>query len=112
MTRRHLDAALLVGCRVLDERDEAARHEAAGTDGNAGPGHLADLDHAAGGHDLDPPARSRRHDVEGLDALPRIDDGLDSIAFHGRTIVHATQRRNGEFADPGRHWPPEPVSGE
>src|SRR5918999_5763787 len=78
--RGDLDAAILVGGRVLDERDDAAGHEARGTYRRAAAGHLADLDDAAGSRHLEPPTRPGRRDLERLNALPGIDDGLDTIA--------------------------------
>lgn len=82
MTRGDLYPSLRVASRVLDEGDEARRHEPPRPDRYTGPGDLADFDHTATGDHLDPPSRSGRHDVEGLDTLTGIDDGFDSIAFH------------------------------
>ncbi len=53
-----------------------------GADRLAGPRHLADLDDPAGGDDLDATASPGRDDLEGLDALPGVDHGFDSITFH------------------------------
>ena len=39
--------------------------------------------------DLDPPARPGGDDLEGLDALTGVDDGLDAIALHARIVLPA-----------------------
>lgn len=79
---RDLDAAPLIHGGMLDESDQAARHEAAGPDGCAGAGHLAHLHHPARRDDLDAASGARGDDLEGLHALTRVDESFDSIAFH------------------------------
>ena len=54
--------------------------------GLPGARHLADLDDTARRDDLDPAAGLGRDDVERLDALARIDHGLDSVALHRRML--------------------------
>src|SRR5450756_2566177 len=83
MPRGHLDATPLVDRRMLDKGDEAAGHEAAGTYRLTGPRHLAHLHDPAGRDDLDATTGSRGDDLEGLDALPGVDQGLDSVTLHG-----------------------------
>src|SRR6185369_13640486 len=53
-----------LGRRVLDQRDDPARHEPPGPDGRPTAGHLGDLDDPAGGRDLEPPAGARGPDLE------------------------------------------------
>ena len=78
---------LLLG-RMLDEGDQPARHEPAGPDRRPATGDLADLDDAAGGRDLEPPAVLRRRDLERLDRPgPGVDHDLDPIATHARTVA-------------------------
>ena len=84
---------LLLG-RMLDEGDQPARHEPARPDGRAAAGHLADLDDAAGGRDLEPAAVLRGRDLERLDALARIDHDFDPIASHTRTIPRLSMRHD------------------
>jgi hypothetical protein len=86
-----LDAALCVGRWVLDEGDQSGRHEPSGPDGCAGPGHLANLDDAPSRDHLDPSAGLRRHDLERLDTLSRVDDGFHSIALHARMLAHSLE---------------------
>src|SRR5450756_732747 len=83
MPRGHLDATPLVDRRMLDEGDEAAGHEAAGAYRLTGPRHLAHLHDPAGCDDLDATTGSRGDDLESLDALPGVDQGLDSVTLHG-----------------------------
>src|ERR1035437_661432 len=83
MLRGHLDATPLVNRRMLDEGDEAAGHEAAGAYRLTGPRHLAYLHDPAGCDDLDATTGPRGHDFERLDALPGVDQGLDSVTLHG-----------------------------
>ena len=59
----------------------------AGSHRRPGAGHLANLDHAARGDDLDPPARLGGHDLERLDALSGVDHGFDPITLHGSGLV-------------------------
>src|SRR5450759_5670442 len=82
MPRGHLDATPLVDRRMLDERDETAGHEAAGAYRLTGPRHLAHLHDPAGRDDLDATTGSRGDDLESLDALPGVDQGLDSVTLH------------------------------
>jgi hypothetical protein len=82
-----LDPTALVGRRVLDECDQPIGHEPAGADRCPRAGHLAHFDHAPGRDHLDPPTGLGGHDVEGLDALTGIDDGLDSITLHGAMLL-------------------------
>ena len=86
-----LDPSALVGGWMLDEGDEAVGHEPACPDRRARAGHLANLHDAARGDDLEPPAGPRGRDLERLRALAGIDDGLDSIALHRRTVVPRRQ---------------------
>jgi hypothetical protein len=48
-----------------------------------GPRHLPHLHDPAGGDDLDATTGTRGDDLEGLDALPGVDQGLDSVTLHG-----------------------------
>src|SRR4051812_32548316 len=76
---------------MLDEGDQAARHEAARPDLRPATRDLADLDDAAGGRDLDPAAVLRRRDLEGLGAArPGIHHDLHPIATHARTVAPGT----------------------
>jgi hypothetical protein len=86
--RRDVDPAVAAFLGwMLDEGDNAVRHEAARPYRRSAPGHLRDLDDAAGGRDLEPPAVARRNDVERLHAaLACVDHDLDPVASHGRTI--------------------------
>jgi hypothetical protein len=68
---------------MLDEGDEAAGHEAAGTDRLTGPRHLAHFHDSAGCDDLDATTGARGDDLEGLDALPGVDHRFDSVTLHG-----------------------------
>ena len=74
-------------CRVLDQRDEATRHEASCPHGRAAARDLGDLDHAAGGRHLDPSAVAGRDDLECLDTLAGVDHGLDTITLHRRHLI-------------------------
>src|SRR5574338_575095 len=73
-------AALMRG--MLDERDEAAGHEAPGAHRRSAAGHLRDLDHATAGGDLEPAPRPRGLDHERLRSLAGIHHRLDPIALH------------------------------
>src|SRR5580765_3448111 len=79
---------------MLDQRDHPAGHEPAGPDRRAAPGHLGHLDHPARGRHLETAAVLRRRDLEGLDALAGIDNDLDAIALHARTIAQRTIRHD------------------
>jgi hypothetical protein len=85
MARRLLDAASFVGCRVLDQGDQAVGDEPPGPYRLPGAGDLAHFNDPARRHDLDSPARAGRDDLERLHTLASVDDGLDPIAFHRRT---------------------------
>jgi hypothetical protein len=78
-----LDATALVGRGVLHEGDQPIRDEPTRSDRLPGAGHLADLDDTPRRHDLDPSTGASRDDLERLDALAGVDNGLDAIAFHG-----------------------------
>jgi hypothetical protein len=80
---------------VLDERDDSARHEPASPDRRAAAGHLGDLDHPASGRHLDAAAVLRRRDLVRLDTLSGIDNDLDTIASHLRTITHGGSPHEG-----------------
>ena len=82
MARGHLDATPLVDRRMLDEGDEAAGHKATGAYRLTGPRHLPHLHDPAGCDDLDATTGSRGDHLESLDALPGVDQGLDSVTFH------------------------------
>jgi hypothetical protein len=90
MACRYLDSATGVASRMLDERDQAGRHEPPSSNRDARPGDLADLDHAPTGDHLDPAPRSGRRDLERLDTLAGVDDSLDAIAFHPRSLAVAS----------------------
>ena len=83
---------------MLDKGNQPARHESSGSHRRPATRHLGDLDDAARGRDLDPPAGTRGHDLEVLDALTGVDHGLHPIAFHAVTIA-----RRGLRVVP--HWP-------
>ena len=68
------------GCSTSAIRRDG--HEPAGPDRRPATGHLGDLDDAAGGRHLDPPAGAAGHDIECLDGAAGIDDDLDPIALH------------------------------
>src|SRR5438034_11598898 len=54
-TGLHVDLRLApLVCRMLDQRDEAARHEATGAHRRPTASHFAHLDRPAAGRDLDP----------------------------------------------------------
>src|SRR4029078_5919978 len=72
--------------RVLDQRQDPARHEPRAADGGAAAGDLDDLDDAAAGVDLDAAAVAGGHDVVGADLTARIDDDLHPVAAHGSTV--------------------------
>src|SRR5260370_5973872 len=76
---------------VLDEGAHAAGHEARGPDRGAGPGHLADLDHAAAVGDLHAPPRAGRRHLVGDGSLAGVDHDLDAITLHGRPPAGATR---------------------
>jgi hypothetical protein len=70
---------------MLDQGDEPVGHEPARADGLARARYLADLDHSARGHDLDPASCAGREKLECLDTLAGVDHSLDAIALHCRT---------------------------
>src|SRR5581483_9231289 len=81
--RRRAVVVLPVVRRVLDEGDDARRHEARRPHRRARARHLGDLDHAPAGGDLDPPARLGRLDVERLRAAAAdVHEHLDPVALH------------------------------
>jgi hypothetical protein len=82
MSRGHLDATAFVQRWMLDEGYEASSHEAAGPDRLPCPRHLTHLDNPTGRNDLDATTGTRGHDLEGLHALPGVDQCFDSIALH------------------------------
>src|SRR5437763_151233 len=100
---------------VLDQGDHAARHEAAGADGLTGPGHLAPLDDAARGGNLDAAARLRRHDPVRLHARARADHHLHPVArqacpagtwLSGRPLGPAPPLATSSHPGPGHvRWP-------
>src|SRR5450756_2537509 len=96
MPRGHLDATPLVDRRMLDEGDEAAGHEAACAYRLTGPRHLPHLHDPAGCDDLDATTGSRGDDFEGLDALPRVDHCLDSVALHAGNDPPGVPARSAE----------------
>ena len=67
---------------VLDQRDQAARHEAPRAHRRASAGHLADLHHAAAGGDLDPSTGASGLDLERLRPLAGVHHRFDPIALH------------------------------
>jgi hypothetical protein len=73
-------------CRMLDECDDAARHESCGSHRPTRTSHLADLDEATAIHDLDSASRASRGDLE----CPRIGSGVDDdlypITLHPSTM--------------------------
>jgi hypothetical protein len=71
---------------MLDKGDQTGSHESAGADGRTRSGHLGHLDDAACSGDLDPSPGPARDDLERLSALSSIDNGLDAITLHGRSI--------------------------
>ncbi len=79
-------AALVFG-GVLDDRDDARRHEATAADDDAGARDLRDLDGAADVRDLDPPPGLRRFDLIGLRPVADVDDDLDPVAFHDAIVA-------------------------
>jgi len=68
---------------MLDEGDKAGCHEAAGAHWLPGPRHLAHLNDPAGRDDLDATAGPGSDDLEGLHALPGVDQCFDSVTLHG-----------------------------
>src|SRR4051794_17074429 len=79
--RLDLDGLPLPG-RVLDEGDQARRHEPTRPHRRAPARHLGDLDHAPGRRHLDAPPVAAGDDVERLDGAARVDDHLHPIALH------------------------------
>ena len=92
VTGADLDSAPFVRGRVLHQGDQPAGHEAPGADRLAGACHLTDLDHPARGDDLDTAPRPGRHDLEGLNPLARVDQGLDAITFHVANVTPSRSR--------------------
>ena len=107
-----LDPSALVGGRMLDEGDQPGRHEPAVRTGFPERVDLADLDDTARRDDLDPAAGLGRDDVERLDALARIDHGLDSVAFDRRMLRRAPAqvRRNAALRSSGPRSRTSPCS--
>jgi hypothetical protein len=77
---------VLVGSRVLDQREDATRHEPGRPYGSPAPGHLRDRHDAATGLDLDPAAVPGRDDLIGADLPTRIYDDLHAITAHALTL--------------------------
>ena len=82
MPRGHLYTTAFVQRRMLDEGDKAGSHEAAGADWLPGPRHLAHLNDPAGRDDLDATTGTGGDDLEGLHALPGVDQCFDSVTLH------------------------------
>jgi len=82
MPRGHLDATAFVHRWMLDEGDKAGCHETAGAHWLPGPRHLAHLNDPAGRDDLDATTGTGGDDLEGLHALPGIDQCFDSVTLH------------------------------
>jgi hypothetical protein len=82
MPRGHLDATAFVHRWMLDEGDKAGCHEAAGAHWLPGPRHLAHLNDPAGRDDLDATTGTGGDDLEGLHALPGVDQCFDPVTLH------------------------------
>ena len=96
MRHDHVPGDVRVGCRVLDQGEDPARHETGRTNGSAAARHLRHRDQATSGFDLDPAAISGCDDVIGADLSARINNDLHSIAPHTPTVPrpdHVTRRR-------------------
>lgn len=75
-------------CRVLDDRDNARRHEAADAHRVSRTSELRNLDHAARSGHFNAPARACRRDLESPRAPgPSIDDYLDHVSDHPSTLA-------------------------
>ena len=72
---------------MLDEREDAARHEPRPPHGFARTGHLRNLDNASAGGDLDAPTGTSGDDLVGARAIIDGNDDFDSIALHRRSVL-------------------------
>src|SRR5277367_35841 len=84
--------------RILDERDNPARHEARGPDRRAGAGDLGDLDQTAPRGNLDTAPRARRADLIRSRTVADIDDDLDAITLQAAHLASRTSIRYPFFA--------------
>lgn len=83
----HVPGDVRIGCRVLYQGEDPARHETGRTNRSAAARYLRDRDQATSGFDLDPAAVSGCDDVIGADLSARINDDLHSIAPHKFTVL-------------------------
>jgi hypothetical protein len=67
---------------VLHDGDDPVGHEPPGADDLAAAGDLSDLDDAAAGGHLDPPAGSGGLDLEPLGTAPGVHHDLDAVPLH------------------------------
>ena len=75
---------------MLDQGQDAVRHEAGGAHGGTATGHLGDLDDPSTGVDLDSPSGACCHDLVRADLTARIDDDLHPVAAHMFTVASVT----------------------
>src|ERR1019366_7135276 len=76
------------GCRMLNDRDDARRHEAPDAHRVSRPSELRHLDHPTCGGHFDAPARACRQDLESPRAPgPSIDDHLNHVSDHPSTLA-------------------------
>lgn len=71
---------------MLNQGDDAVRHEPRGPDRLATPSDLHDLHDTAAGRDLHAPAGARRNDLVRLHAVPDVHHDLDPVAPHALII--------------------------
>src|SRR2546421_12160031 len=67
---------------MLDDGDDATRHEARRAHDLTTARDLRHLDGAAGDQHVDAPSFSRRYDLEAANLVARINEDLDSVSLH------------------------------
>jgi hypothetical protein len=76
---------------MLDDGHDPTGHEAGRAHDLAAARDFCDLDRSPGDQHVDPPAFPCRDHLEATDFVPRVDQDLDSIAFHYFTSVEDVQ---------------------